>query len=184
MIPRLMTERLILRGFEEGDLDGMAEMMADPEVARFIAPAPLTREQSWRSMAGMLGHWHLRGYGMWAVLRASDGAFVGRVGLVNPEGWPGLEVGWSLTRACWGKGYATEAAEAAMDYAFLTLRPDRLISSIDAANFASQRVAERLGESRGPSQTITSQGERFEVDIWSIDRNAWRARRPIGSAAR
>jgi len=55
-----------------------------------------------------IGHWTLRGYGTWAVERKSDGAFIGRVGLINPEGWPGLEVGWTLGKPYWGQGYATE----------------------------------------------------------------------------
>ena len=63
MIPVLETERLILRAFCDDDLAAWAAVVGDPDVARWIAPAPMTREESWRSMAGSLGHWLLRGYG-------------------------------------------------------------------------------------------------------------------------
>lgn len=180
MIPRLETERLILRALGEADLDALAAFMADPDVARFIAPGPQTREQTWRSIATVLGHWQLRGYGMWAVERKSDAAFVGRVGMLNPEGWPGLEIGWMIGKPYWGTGYATEAAAAAMRYAFLTQPVSRLISSIDAENLASQNVAQRLGETRGPAQEITANGHTFTCEIWSIARTEWERRQRAG----
>lgn len=176
MIPVLETERLILRGFEPRDFEPLAGFLADPETARFIAARPMTREMAWRSLAASIGHWHLRGYGSWALERKSDGAFVGRAGMVHPEGWPALEIGWTLGRPYWGHGYATEAAAAAMRYAFLTQPVDRLISSIDKENYASQKVATRLGETRGPAQTIVANGEEFEAEIWSITREAWMRR--------
>lgn len=179
MIPRLETDRLILRAPTEADFEAFAEIMADPEVARFIAAAPMTREQAWRSLAGGLGHWHLRGYGMWAVERKADGAFIGRVGMLQPEGWPGLEIGWGLGRPYWGHGYATEAAAASMRYAFLTQPAEKLISSIDKDNLASQNVAQRLGERRGPAQKIVANGEEFEAEIWSITRAEWQRRNAV-----
>jgi RimJ/RimL family protein N-acetyltransferase len=96
-------------------------------------------------MATHAGHWLLRGYGVWAVERQTDGAFVGRVGLWNPAGWPGLEVGWTLARDAWGQGYATEAARTAVEWAWAVLGAEGLISIIDPGNAASIRVAERLG---------------------------------------
>ena len=141
------TERLVLRMFRESDTDAYAEMMSDPEVMRFLGggkPAP--RAEAWRNMAMMLGHWQLRGYGMWAVEEKATGEMVGRVGCWHPEGWPGLEVGWTLRRRFWGRGYATEAARASIDYAFKALDQTRVISLIAPANVNSIRVAERLGE--------------------------------------
>lgn len=140
------TERLILRMFRESDTDAYAEMSADPEVMRFLGGQPVPRAEAWRNMAMILGHWHLRGYGMWAVEEKESGEMVGRVGCWRPEGWPGLEVGWTLRRRFWGRGYATEAARAALTYAFTTLDQTRVISLIAPENVNSIRVAERLGE--------------------------------------
>ena len=139
------TERLVLRMFRESDTDVYAEMLADPEVMHFLGK-PMSRQEAWRNMAMVLGHWHLRGYGMWAVEEQASGELVGRVGCWRPEGWPGLEVGWTLRRRFWGRGYATEAARASVAYAFEALDQTRVISLIAPENVNSIRVAERLGE--------------------------------------
>jgi RimJ/RimL family protein N-acetyltransferase len=117
-------------------------MTADPEVMRFMG-GPLDEMDTWRQMAVFAGHWELRGYGLWAVER--EGELIGRVGLLQPHGWPGLEVGWLLARDAWGHGYATEAARAAVEYAWSELGAHELISLITPDNAASQRVAQRLG---------------------------------------
>lgn len=143
----LETERLVLRMFRESDTDAYAEMVADPEVMRFLGGGqPVPRAEAWRNMAMILGHWRLRGYGMWAVEEKEGGEMVGRVGCWRPEGWPGLEVGWTLRRRFWGRGYATEAARASLAYAFDVLGQTRVISLIAPANVNSVRVAERLGQ--------------------------------------
>ncbi len=143
-VPRLHTERLVLREWRSADADAYAAMAADPEVMRYVGGV-MDQEQSWRSMALHAGHWGLRGYGNWAVERIADGQLLGRVGLWNPEGWFGLELGWTLARHAWGNGYATEAAGAAMSWAWTALSAPRLISVIHPDNTASARVAERLG---------------------------------------
>jgi RimJ/RimL family protein N-acetyltransferase len=176
MIPHLETERLVLREFRASDFEAYAAFMADPEVARYIAPAPMSREDAWRSLASTIGHWTLRGYGTWAVERKADGGFMGRVGMINPEGWPGLEIGWTLGRPYWGKGYATEAALASMRYAFLTQPVDRLISNIDPDNTASQSVAKRIGETCSERTALTVGGKDYPVDIWVISRAEWARR--------
>ena len=143
----LETERLRLRMFRESDLDAYARMCADAEIMRYLGEGkPLTRAEAWRSMAGILGHWELRGYGLWAVEERATGALIGRIGHIHPEGWPGFELGWMLDRASWGKGYATEGARRALEYAFEALGRQHVISLIRPANVASVRVAERLGE--------------------------------------
>jgi RimJ/RimL family protein N-acetyltransferase len=130
----------------ESDLDAYAAMCSHPEVMCYIGEGKtLSRADAWRSLAVMVGHWQLRGYGMWAVEEQSTGEFVGRIGCWKPEGWPGLEVGWMLRRASWGRGYATEAAQSALDFAFAELRQSHVISLIQPGNEASIRVAERLG---------------------------------------
>jgi RimJ/RimL family protein N-acetyltransferase len=142
MVPTLTTDRLVLRGWRDEDLAAYAEMTADPEVMRFMGGV-VDRAGTWREIALFVGHWELRGHGLWAVER--DGVLIGRVGLWRPEGWPGLEVGWLLGRDAWGRGYATEAARASVEFAWNELGAAQLISLIAPENVASQRVAERLG---------------------------------------
>ncbi len=142
MAPTLTTDRLTLRGWREDDLAPYAAITADPEVMRFLG-GTLDVADAWRQIAMFVGHWELRGYGLWVVER--EGELIGRIGLLRPEGWPGLEVGWLLGRSAWGQGYATEAARAAVEYAWRELDAHELISLIAPDNTASQRVAERLG---------------------------------------
>jgi len=142
------TERLVLRMFRESDLDAYAQMCADPDVMRYISGAPMTRDEAWRNMALVLGHWQLRGFGLWAVEERATGLLAGRVGCWRPEGWPGLEVGWSLLRAFWGLGYATEAGRFALNHAFRELGQTHVVSLIAPENARSIRVARRLGMRR------------------------------------
>ena len=145
MIPRLQTERLILRECRPEDFEAFASFMADRDVMRFIHGEAMSRSDAWRTFAYGIGHWHLRGYGSWAVERKSDGAFMGRVGLVNPEGWPGLEVGWTLGKPYWGQGYATEAAGRLVAFAFDELGAQQLAAAWFHDNPASGRVLAKLG---------------------------------------
>ena len=171
-IPRVETERLILRGFEEEDLDVYAEMCNDPEVMRYIGHGKtLSRVESWRNMAMIIGHWYLRGYGLWAVEERQTGEMIGRIGCWKPEGWIGFEVGWMLRKAFWGKGFATEAAKAAMDYAFINLHQSRVISLILPENLASQRLALRLGEKLEETTEIFGN----QVRVYGISREKWQA---------
>ena len=142
----LETPRLRMRALRGEDLDAYAEMSADPDVMRFLGTGvTLNRMDAWRSIAGILGHWKLLGYGMWAVELKSSREFVGRVGFLDPPGWPGFELGWVLHKSHWGHGYAIEAAMRARDYAFKEMGRDKFISLIRPANARSIRVAERLG---------------------------------------
>ena len=171
-IPTLETERLILRAWREDDLDAYAAMVADPETMRFLG-GPQARPDAWRSMASMLGHWVLRGHGMWAVERKSDSKLIGRIGVQRPESWPVIEVAWTLGRPYWGQGYATEAAKASLDWGFRTLPVTKLVSYIDPENVPSQNVAKRVGETQGGSATLFAQGNSFPVDVWEIPRDRW-----------
>ena len=142
----LETPRLRLRQFSEADWPAYAAMCADAETMRYIAAGqPQTPEDAWRSMAVFLGHWQLRGYGMWALERCDTGDLLGRVGFIDPPGWPGFELGWLLAREHWGHGYAREAAAAALQHAFETLRRERVISLIRPQNGRSIALAEALG---------------------------------------
>jgi RimJ/RimL family protein N-acetyltransferase len=167
---RLETERLYLRQFRESDLEAYAEMCADVEVMRYVgAGQQLSRLESWRSMAMILGHWQLRGFGLWAVEEKSSGEIIGRVGCWQPEGWIDFEVGWALRRTYWGKGYAIEAAQASVQYAFEHLNRTHVISLIDPENRRSIRVAEQLGEALAGTTEPFNKG----ALIYKLDRQAW-----------
>ena len=144
----LDTARLRLRMPESADAEPMMEIHQDPEVVKTILlTAPLGGiTVAWRNVAMMVGHWHLRGYGQWTVIEKTSAEVIGRVGLWNPEGWPGIELGWIIRRSRWGQGFATEAARAALQWAWDNVDTDHIISIIPPASLASVRVAEKIGE--------------------------------------
>ena len=143
----LETPRLRLRMFREDDFDAYAEMMADPEVMRYLPQGgSLPRPEAWRNMAAMLGHWKLRGFGPWAVEEQASGEFVGRIGPFWPAGWPGLELIWAIRPQSWGQGYATEGARVALEYLFDEMGSNHVISLIRPQNTASIRVAEKINQ--------------------------------------
>jgi len=145
-VTRLRTARLVLRSFGPADIEPYAEMCADPEVMRHIgAGGPVERDVAWRQVALFIGHWTLRGHGMWAVERQSDGRMIGRAGFMHPEGWPGCELGWLFARDTWGQGYAQEAARAALAWGRDVRGIVSPISLIRPENERSIRLAERLG---------------------------------------
>jgi len=142
----LTTPRLRLRMLQAEDFEEFAAIHSDFEVTRFTTRSRLTREDAWKHLATIVGHWHLRGYGMWGVEERATKKLVGRVGYHCPEGWPEFELGWTIGREFWGRGFATEAARAALDYAFDVMRRDHIISLVDPDNLRSIAVAERLGQ--------------------------------------
>lgn len=145
-IPTLETARLRLTALTEKHFDDYAAMLADPDSTRWVGDGqPLDRTNAWRSLAMLLGHWALRGYGMWALELKETGEFIGRAGLMNPDGWPDLELGWMLKPEHRHQGYATEAGNASLDFAWNQLHARRVISLVRIGNEASDRVAERLG---------------------------------------
>lgn len=140
------TDRLKLRQWSSSDFDRYAEIYANENLARFIG-GQMDRPRAWRHMAAIVGHWTLRGFGIWAVEEKDSGQFVGGIGLWRPEGWPELELGYWIVPETYGRGYATEAALKARDYAFNQMGADTLVSYIDPANEPSKKVAVRLGAS-------------------------------------
>jgi RimJ/RimL family protein N-acetyltransferase len=139
------TERLLLRQFRQSDLDAYADLLGDAEIARYFPDGTLTRDQAWRHMSMLTGHWALLGYGRWAVELKRTGEFIGRVGLWYPEGWPEIELGWVIARPHWGNGYAGEAAAPGLRLGFEVLGLTHIASLILPGNLRSIRVAERLG---------------------------------------
>jgi RimJ/RimL family protein N-acetyltransferase len=145
-IPVLETHRLVLRGFRDQDMAPFTAMLANPRVGRFKGfPEGASGAQSWGGMVNILGHWALKGFGLFAVELRETTDFVGCVGVIEPPGWPGPEMSWTLREEYWGRGLATEAAMAVRDWAFPVLGVARLVSLIHADNTASVGVVRRLG---------------------------------------
>ena len=173
---RIETDRLLLRSIRPEDFEGWVTLMGDPESARFIGGQQV-RSQVWRTFMTMAGAWAMQGVSMFSVIEKSSGNRIGRVGPWQPEGWPGTEIAWGLTRAAWGRGYATEAAAVAADWAFAQLGWSEMIHVIDPANLASQKVAQRLGSScRGPGQ-LPPPLQDLPIEVWGQTREQWRQRR-------
>ena len=146
--PTIETDRLTLRPFRDDDLEAYFAIHDTPEVrASLHLPASFDRDEAWKQLALWNGQWTLRHSGQWGVELTATGELIGRAGTHRPErsGWPGLEVGWTLHPARWGRGYATEAGAAAVAWAFEHHDVDELVSVILPDNTASQAVATRLG---------------------------------------
>jgi len=173
--PVLETARLILRPTRAEDFDGWAEMMADPEAARFLGGVQ-PRPAAWRGFIGMAGAWAIQGFAMFSVIEKTTGRWIGRLGPWQPEGWPGTEIGWGLCRAAWGKGYATEGAAAAIDWAFDHLGWTEVIHCILPENDPSKAVARRLGSRFLNMGRLPAPFDAPEVEIWGQTREEWRRR--------
>jgi len=173
---RIETPRLILRPPRADDLDAWSALMQDEQAARFIGGvAP--RAICWRQLMTMIGAWHAHGFAMFSVVEKATGRWVGRLGPWCPEGWPGTEVGWAIARESWGKGYAPEGAIAATDWAFDHLGWSNVVHSIAPDNFASIRVAEKLGSRNlGPTK-LPPPFEASVVDLWGQSRDEWLSNR-------
>lgn len=165
-VPILETERLILRQFREDDFPVYEGLAADPDVMRYLGGKTMTQVEAWRHMAFMVGHWTLRGYGYFALEEKQSGEFIGRAGFTNPTGWPGFELGWTVAPAHQRRGFAFEAAERLLRFAFEDLDKSHVISLIHKDNTPSRRVAEKLGETvEGETEVLG-----MPVLIYGIDR--------------
>lgn len=180
-LPELHTPRLLLRVPELADMERWTDMMADPETTRYIGGVQ-PRSMVWRALMCMIGAWHESGFAMFSVIEKSTGTWLGRVGPWSPDGWPGLEIGWSLHRDAQGRGFAHEAACACMDFAVDVLGWTDIIHSIDPDNSASQHLAQRLGSQlRGPGQ-LPAPHQDVAVQLWGQSAQQWR-RRALKQAA-
>ena len=176
------TARLILRLPRIADFDAFAEMQADAEAMRFIGGVQ-SRSEAWRKFLQMPGAWAIQGFAMFSVIDKSSGQWLGQLGPWRPEGWPGPEVGWAFRRSAWGRGYASEAAVAAIEWSFANLGWSEVIHSISPDNLTSQALARRLGScNRGPGR-LPHPHDTVPIDIWGQTRQEWDARRSSASAA-
>ena len=150
----LETERLLMRSWREDDLAPFAAMNADPVVMEHF-PSTLTRQESDALFVRITAQLDDLGYGLWALEVRDSGEFVGFTGLAlqtfPAHFTPAVEVGWRLKRSAWGHGYATEAALAALDYAFSVAELDEIVSMTAVTNVRSQRVMQRIGMTHDPA---------------------------------
>lgn len=152
---KLVTRRLKLRKFKPEDADWFSAINADPRVMSQF-PAPLTRPQSDALLTRIIAHWNANNFGLFAVALRDTNDFIGFVGLMHPPYntpfTPCVEIGWRLTPSAWGKGYATEAAQACLHWGFTDLNLPEIVSFSFEGNTRSRRVMERLGMTRNPTE--------------------------------
>ena len=164
-IPIITTDRLTLRGWTNSDAEALFSLNSDPVFVKYLGNGQtLSREDSWRVMAMLTGHWALKGFGLWAIELNDTNEVIGRAGLWEPEGWPATELGWGLSPKHWGKGYASEAASACLHWAFEELKLDSVISIIHPENTASKKLATQLGEKYSHSRVING----VNLDIYKM----------------
>jgi RimJ/RimL family protein N-acetyltransferase len=179
-IPTLVTPRLTLRPIHNQDVAGYAAIWADPEFTRHIGGRS-DYDGIWHAMAGNIGCWALTGVGPWSVVERATGDLVGRAGLWDEPGWPGVEAVWFIGCPWWGRGFATEAGAAAISWVFAD-RPDlhQVVSTILPANDRSIRVAERLGMRLDRVEHLHG----ADHAIYAVDRATWtEARSRTGDTA-
>src|SRR5581483_6738517 len=174
--PTIETARLILRPQRPEDFEPWAAFMADETATRFIGGVQ-ARSQAWRGFMTVAGAWQMGGVSMFSVIEKESGRWVGRLGPWMPADGPGTEVGWGVIRDCWGRGYATEGAAAAIDWAFDTLGWTDVIHCIDPANVSSQRLAQRLGSRNLGPVCMPPPYDGLATDMWGQSREEWFARR-------
>ncbi|HEX8120974.1 MAG TPA: GNAT family N-acetyltransferase [Solirubrobacteraceae bacterium] len=162
----LLTERLRMRPWETDDVAAVREMFADPEVGQFVGVAP-TLEAAEKLVDANRRHQEAHGFATWAVQDRSTGALVGEIGLQLIENaGPEVEIGWTLAKPAWGRGYATEAAAKWLEAGFGQLALEEIIAVIRAENEASHRVARRLGMRRAGTRRAYG----HELDLYTISR--------------
>jgi RimJ/RimL family protein N-acetyltransferase len=156
--PTLKTERLVLRHIRPSDIQYFADTHADPEIMRHVG-GPVCREDAWRRAMTGAGFWGVLGIGLWAVERQSAGETIGHVGFfdfqrdMEPSIAGEPEMGWIFTTKAQGKGYASEAGRAALEWFDSEIGPLPIPAIIDLENASSMRLAERLGFERQPDAT-------------------------------
>lgn len=150
----LETTRLILRTFEEHDIDPMALIDQDPKVCEFL-PGIGNREKTTQGVHAIMNHYRDHGFSLYAVELKSTGEMIGWCGLMIPSFeahfTPSVEIGWRLASSHWNKGYATEAANAVLKHAFENVKLNEVVSFTAVDNIRSRRVMEKIGLHHNPT---------------------------------
>jgi RimJ/RimL family protein N-acetyltransferase len=166
------TARLSLRLPAVADAKPFLEIHQDPEVIELkqvtLTEPPGGLDVAVRNVERMDRHWRQRGYGQWAVVEKATSEVIGCVGFYNPEGWPGIDLGWIFHRSRWGNGFATEACRAALEWAWKTDSIDHVISLIAPSDLRSIRVATKIGETFERADSDPIHGE--PVVVYGIQR--------------
>ena len=174
-IPRLTTDRLILRPFEVADLADLARLHAEESFWWYPLRSAMTREQTELFLHRTLARYATDGFGIEAVIERGSGAMIGWAGLAVPhflpEVLPAVEVGWRLAGPYRGRGLATEAGRAAVDWGFSVAGLSRIVSIYEPANTASGRVMEHLNFV--PFLTTRQPGLGQVVVVTELTRDMW-----------
>ena len=178
--PTLTTSRLVLRPPAAQDLPGFYAFGNDETAVRHLGGVK-SRHEIWRAVCGLAGAWVMDGFGMFSVLKRDTGEWIGRVGPWCPEGWPVREVGYGLLTEQTGRGYATEAASACIDYAFDVLGWESVHHVIAPDNAGSLAVAARLGARYTGEVTLPPPYQNVAVDAYGQTKAEWRARKKAAS---
>ncbi len=158
------TERLILKMFKEPDWKDIHELYSDPECVKYTVRQPFKESETWQKIASFLGHWQLRGYGLYAIEEKLSTKVAGFAGPYYPIDWPEPEIQWSLSRMFWGKGYASEAVVAIKKMLTEYLPEISFISIIHPGNENSKKLAKKLN-------CVYEKDFFFKDDTWNIYRH-------------
>ena len=162
------TDRLILRLLDEKDVDDIFAMRSDPEVMRFIrAPQNRVETVNWLNLVS--SRWKSDHIGFCAIVEKQTDKFVGWCGLWRLKETSELEIGYAIAKNAWGKGFATEAAQVFLRYAFEQLKPDKIVAVAEPENASSRRVMEKLG------MKFVRLGEFYNRELvqYAISRELW-----------
>ncbi len=142
-VPTLTSERLILRALGNADLEAYTAFYGDAAASKFYG-GPLAPDGAWRKLATDIGHWALRGYGMWAVVTRNDGRTIGGCGLYLPEGWGRRELTWWILPEARRQGYAAEASGLAINFGYDALGWPQVETYMLDSNEPARRLVEKL----------------------------------------
>jgi len=141
----LETARLLMRPPTSADLEDLCRLTGDPEVMRYLGKGVRTRKETESALVTAIEHWVRHEFGIWFVYDRENGEFLGRCGLRYFQDTPDIELSYSFAKSTWGRGIASEAAAASMNFGFERLRLERIIAIAMPENIGSRRVMEKLG---------------------------------------